>query len=476
MSPRASAYTKPCGRPEIPAPGAPATRTRSTWVPGPIAFSRKARVFEPRNWVTRTRGGPAYTSETRPPGGEPATKIRGAACRRRGTSTRKRTAERAAASVAGRPSPGRPGGPERCGGVGTRRTSTLRRPSQSSTAWRASGTAAIAAAGTANAQASATARPRRDRRPPRRFRGRPRVGTAAASTRVRTVLARAAGVGGNSASMASARRRVSRSGIVLLQSGAEPIERAGEAGLHRAGATAEDGGHLRLAQVEEVAQIDRLPVAVAQSAERGAQGRVALGHHDYGLGGRRRDGARRVLRRAQLPARPPPRGTAPVARLVGDDPQQPRPPRRADPEAPEGAVRLDERVLRRLLGVRGAAGDHARRAKRHVGVTRDELLVRGDITAQGTHDELGVLVHRRAVHRPPRSRSYRCRRTSHRPPVASTPTIASESASSGSTSRPLSARAGTTGATTSGGSAPLTSVRVALNGSRAAGSARRPRV
>uniref|UniRef100_UPI002C28F523 hypothetical protein n=1 Tax=Gordonia sp. (in: high G+C Gram-positive bacteria) TaxID=84139 RepID=UPI002C28F523 len=50
--------------------------------------------------------------------------------------------------------------------------------------------------------------------------------------------------------------------------------------------------------------------------------------------------------------RPPPGGRAPIAGLIRHDAEQPGPEGRAGAEAGQGVVGLDERLLRRILGLR----------------------------------------------------------------------------------------------------------------------------
>ena len=77
-----------------------------------------------------------------------------------------------------------------------------------------------------------------------------------------------------------------------------------------------------------------------------------------------------------------------VARLVGDDRQQPGPQRRALAEASQRAVCLDEGVLRSLLGVRRGAGDHPRGPERDLLVCPHDLLVGVALAPLGPRDEL----------------------------------------------------------------------------------------
>ena len=79
-------------------------------------------------------------------------------------------------------------------------------------------------------------------------------------------------------------------------------------------------------------------------------------------------------------------GGAAVVRLVGHDAQQPGPERRAVAEAPERAVRLDERLLGGVLGVGGGSGDHVGGAVGDVLVLLHEALVGPRVAAPRTRD------------------------------------------------------------------------------------------
>src|SRR5438046_2427009 len=78
---------------------------------------------------------------------------------------------------------------------------------------------------------------------------------------------------------------------------------------------------------------------------------------------------------------PAPGGAAAVASLVGDDLKQPGPKRRAWAKAPERPVRLDEPVLRGLLGIALIARDDERGAKRDSLVCTYELLIGASVSA-----------------------------------------------------------------------------------------------
>ena len=88
---------------------------------------------------------------------------------------------------------------------------------------------------------------------------------------------------------------------------------------------------LGLGQVEDVAEHDDLALGGLEPRERPASARAAESRPTGS--GASSDGSARAARDARCARRPAER--APVARLVGDDLQQPRPPRRARAEAVE---------------------------------------------------------------------------------------------------------------------------------------------
>jgi hypothetical protein len=80
-------------------------------------------------------------------------------------------------------------------------------------------------------------------------------------------------------------------------------------------------------------------------------------------------------------------GATAVARLVGDDLQQPRLKRRAGPEAAQGSVRLEQRVLNDVFGV-GVAGKCGSNAQRDGAIALGELSERQAIAVLGTLDQV----------------------------------------------------------------------------------------
>src|SRR5262249_48025136 len=126
-------------------------------------------------------------------------------------------------------------------------------------------------------------------------------------------------------------------------------------------------------QLEQIAVGEHLARGLGQLVERAQQLGALRAVKDCVLGGggrlpRARDGAQRETLAA--PGAPPP-----VARLVRDDAQQPRAQRLVRPEAAERAPGLDERVLRRVFGVRRIAGDDVGHSKCNLLMWADEFLV-----------------------------------------------------------------------------------------------------
>ena len=165
----------------------------------------------------------------------------------------------------------------------------------------------------------------------------------------------------------------------------------------------ERGRGLLLGELEQVAAGDRVAVVVGQPLDRREQPLLVLARDERRLGGRDRVPRAGLVDRAQDEPLAAARRAAAVASLVGDDPQQPRLERRAAPEAPERALRLDESVLRGLLGVGGVARQQVRRAERDPLICAHERLPGLEVAAPGPLDELGFVQwpvhHRRVIHR-----------------------------------------------------------------------------
>ena len=99
--------------------------------------------------------------------------------------------------------------------------------------------------------------------------------------------------------------------------------------------------------------------------------RLALGR------GKRGDGRLPLV--ARRDGAPPRRGAPAADRLVRYDPQEPRPERLVGPEAAERAVGVNERLLRRVLGLGGIAQHEERHAEGHLLVAAHQRLVGGEI-------------------------------------------------------------------------------------------------
>ena len=92
-------------------------------------------------------------------------------------------------------------------------------------------------------------------------------------------------------------------------------------------------------------------------------------------------------------------GAAAVARLVGDDREQPGPKGRPRPEARQGAPGLHEALLRRLLGVGGRAARQAGDPKGDVLVCAHEGSIGDGVALLGPRDQRGFVVGWPAHHR-----------------------------------------------------------------------------
>src|SRR5262249_9673642 len=140
-----------------------------------------------------------------------------------------------------------------------------------------------------------------------------------------------------------------------------PAERSMCSRLDGSAGDRECGRGLILGELEEVAAGKHVALVVAQPFEGGQKTLSSLGSKCGFLGVLAgwpglRSGAQRQ-RGASAP------GATAISRLVRDDRQQPGTKSFTATEAPERTVRLDECVLCSLLGVRGVAGDHERRAE-----------------------------------------------------------------------------------------------------------------
>ena len=130
---------------------------------------------------------------------------------------------------------------------------------------------------------------------------------------------------------------------------------------------------------------EHLPVALVEATEPLEQLAASLMREGGRLGGRSR--VPRGRRRAERQASPSSGRSTPVARLVGHDPQKPRPERSTVAEAAQGAVGLDEPVLHGLLRVAAVTGADQRDTECESLVHAYELLVGSGIAALRARDE-----------------------------------------------------------------------------------------
>src|SRR6185295_5098798 len=178
--------------------------------------------------------------------------------------------------------------------------------------------------------------------------------------------------------------------VRALEPPAEVRERARRPRLDGARRDPERLGRLGLGQAEQVSRANHLTLLVAQGIECGHERPPRLVREDHGLRRRLAVVARGDRRRAERKPGAAIRRSAPVPRLIGDDPQEPRPERRVATEPRQRGVGLEERVLDCIGGV-GLRGDEMGGAQRDVLVAPHEQLVRGDITSTCAVDQLGVV-------------------------------------------------------------------------------------
>ena len=206
----------------------------------------------------------------------------------------------------------------RRGSARSRLISTLSRPSQRSTVERAAGeTASVAAE-----QRARSAATRREPQP----RAAPAPLSAARAAAARSARCTAVGeVRRRRPVDVELAQRAAR-GRSRRHLPAQPLERARGARLHGARLDAERGGGLGLGELEQVAAAEHEPVVVAQPRQRAEQRRARLAPRARSPRPSRRRAAAATPQRQRAA---PPGRAAPVARLVGDDRQQPRPQRLA---------------------------------------------------------------------------------------------------------------------------------------------------
>ena len=148
---------------------------------------------------------------------------------------------------------------------------------------------------------------------------------------------------------------------------------------------------LLLGELEEVTACDHEPVLLAELVD-GREQLLPLLRVDGGrLGGGGRLPRGRRRNRPQREVGAAARGPAAVAGFVGDDLEDPRPKRRAGPEAVQRRPGLHEPLLGGILRIRGAPGDEVRRAKRDPLICLHEVSIGGFIALLGPFDELRFL-------------------------------------------------------------------------------------
>src|SRR5215207_26675 len=363
-------------------------------VAGPAVLPKYSGSRSPRNSLTsspkpvlRASGIPSagrYASESTPPLTRSSTNTPSGRPAASGTRGAKPSESRAVASVVRSPSlSGRGGG---AGGSCSRRSTVAPwRPKSSRTASRTPGTAAKTPPARTSSAARAIAN---DLLKMIRL----RRGLAGEGTRSLTDWVRS-GIGGQSSSRPScvSWRSSSFTPRPPPELHPQPVEPARDARLHRPARAVERRRRLLLRQVEQVAADDRLSGGVRQPLDRRQQPLAPLGVEERRLGRRDRVVRAALLGHAQHEPRSAAGGPEAVARLIRDDREQPGPERSALAEAAERRVRLDERVLRGLLGVRLGARDHPRGPERDRLMHSHDLLVGIRLAALRAHYELRLL-------------------------------------------------------------------------------------
>lgn len=166
----------------------------------------------------------------------------------------------------------------------------------------------------------------------------------------------------------------------------EPVERAREARLDRPAGTVQRFGRLRFRESEEVAAGDDEPFLVAQIVDSVEQCLLPFTGQRCDL--RRRFALRSVVRcRPKDEIRASPSRLATIPRLVDDDLQQPGPKRGAGSKTAQREIRLDERLLCRILGLARRAGHDPGGSDGEILIAANELFEGGDIPGSGSLDE-----------------------------------------------------------------------------------------
>src|SRR5918993_443831 len=204
-------------------------------------------------------------------------------------------------------------------------------------------------------------------------------------------------------SLSSLSSSISLSGICLLRYlGAQAPQCPREPRFDGSSRATQDRGRLLFGEPQEVAAGDGPPGFLPQAAKGLEQLFSPLRRQNSRLWGGRAILRRALPRRSQEQA-----GTARcrpslVSGLVGDYREQPRPERGAGAEAPEGAVRLHEGLLGRILSRRGVACDEVSGAEGHLLVATHQPLIRRSVSTLRPLCEPRVI---RGDGPPPRRRS-----------------------------------------------------------------------
>src|SRR5438094_10618180 len=289
-------------------------------------------------------------------------------------------------------------------GEGTRVMTTPRTWKKCAITSRVAGLISAAAPASTSSTAATSASRRGSR-----HRAMGRTGAMGRTTiRVRTVAARF-GVGGYGYRRPRSRRDRSRSASpsrmgsaialsrcrrqpqVSRQDRAQATEGSRQSRLHRTLRALKGFRHLGLGQVEEQPIGKDQAVIVAQPPQAVHQRCAEFVRLGRGLGGKGRFPRGLGGLGAVGQGHPPPGGGGTVARLVGDDPQEPRPEGRAGAETGERIVGVHERLLRGVFGVRGVSGDLIGDPKRQLLVLLDECFIGIDVAVSCAFDESGVV-------------------------------------------------------------------------------------
>src|SRR5918994_3997207 len=194
----------------------------------------------------------------------------------------------------------------------------------------------------------------------------------------------------------------SLSGISLLRNlGAQALECSREPRLDGSSRATQDRGRLLFGEAQEVAAADSPPRFLAQAAQGLEQLYPPLRRQNRRLGGGRAILRRVFPRRAQEQTDATGGRPALVSGLVGDYREQPGPEMGARPEPSQGAIRLHEGLLGRLLGLRSVACDEVSGTEGHLLVAAHQPLIRRSVSTLRPHGELRVI---RGDGPPPRRR------------------------------------------------------------------------